>query len=289
MMTLPSPLPNPPSQAGERTDRDAIFAANRGVGRIELAVKAQGGVTRLARVHEAGSLRVRCPNTTSAEMEAVILNTAGGVAGGDKLDVGIAAGEGARLVVTTAAAEKIYRTSGSEATIGVKLDVAAGAALAWLPQETILFSRARLSRSIDVSLAPDARLMLAEAIVFGRSGMGETVEEGALFDRWRVRRGGKLIYAETVRVDGAIAGRLAEPAVARGGIAVATLLIVPGDDVTVAAIRALDHRFVGEVGASAWNGIAAARLCAVDGAALRHDLTHVMTALRGSLPRIWTN
>ena len=112
--------------------------------------------------------------------------------------------------------------------IDVKLDVAAGATLAWLPQETILFDRARLTRSIEVDLAPDARLFLAEAIVFGRSGMGEAVEEGALFDRWRVRRGGKLIYAEGVRLDGPIAQRLAETAVAKGGIAVATVLIVPG-------------------------------------------------------------
>ncbi|MEA2930427.1 MAG: urease accessory protein, partial [Hyphomicrobiales bacterium] len=160
---------------------------------------------------------------------------------------------------------------------------------AWLPQETILFDRARLSRSIAVDLAADARLMLAEAIVFGRSGMGETVEEGALADRWRIRRAGKLIHAEAVLFDGAIAAKLAQAAVAQGGIAVATVLMVPGDDATVAAIRALQDRFAGDVGVSAWNGLAAARLCAIDGAALRHDLTHVMTAVRGSLPRIWTN
>ena len=108
--------------------------------------------------------------------------------------------------------------------------------------------------------------------MFGRSGMGETVNEGALFDRWRIRRGGKLVYAESVRLDGAIAAKLAQLAVAKGGVAVATVLIVPGDDDTVAAIRALQDHFVGEVGASAWNGIAVARLCAADGAALRHDL-----------------
>ena len=269
--------------------RDAIFAANRAVGRIALAVKQHGGVTRRARVHEAGSLRVRCPNTTSAEMEAVIINTAGGVAGGDAFDLDIAVEDGARLVVTTAAAEKVYRTLGPDAMIGVTLDVGPGASLAWLPQETILFDRARLVRSIDVSLAPDARLMLAEAVVFGRSGMGEAVKEGALADRWRIRRDGELIYAETVRLDGAIAGKLAQAAVARGGIAVATVLIVPGDEATVAAIRANADAFAGEVGASAWNGLATARLVAADGAALRHDLTHVMTAVRGSLPRIWTN
>jgi urease accessory protein len=268
---------------------NAIFAANRAVGRVELAVKMHEGVTRRARVHEAGSLRVRCPNTTSGEMEAVILNTAGGVAGGDTLNLAIAVGEGARLVVTTAAAEKVYRTLGPDATIDVKLAVGPSATLAWLPQETILFDRARLARSIEVELAADARLMLAEAIVFGRSGMGETIEEGAFTDRWRVRRAGRLIYAESVRLDGAIAAKLAEAAVAKGGIAVATVLVVPGDDATVAAIRGREDRYIDEVGASAWNGVAAARLCAKDGAALRHDLTHVMTAVRGFLPRIWTN
>ena len=171
----------------------------------------------------------------------------------------------------------------------MKLDVAAGATLAWLPQETILFDRARLTRGIEVDVAPDGQLFLAEAIVFGRSGMGEAVEEGALFDRWRVRRGGKLIYAEGVRLDGLIAQRLAEAAVAKGGIAVATILIVPGSDDTVQAVRALQDQFTGEVGVSTWNGIAAVRLCAADGAALRHDLVHVMTAVRGELPRIWTN
>ena len=268
---------------------DAIFAANRAVGRIGLAVKARSGATRRARVDEAGSLRVRCPNTTSSEMEAVILNTAGGVAGGDAFDLDIAVAAGAQLVVTTAAAEKVYRTLGPDAVIDVRLRVDAGGALAWLPQETILFDRARLARSIEADLAPDARLVLAEAVVFGRSGMGEAVEEGALTDRWRVRHGGRLVYAETVRLTGAIAGKLAEPAVARGGVAVATVLIVPGDEATVAAIRALEGEFAGEVGASTWNGIATARLCARDGAALRHDLTRVMTAVRGSLPRIWTN
>jgi len=267
---------------------DAIFAANRAVGSVSFAVKTVAGKTRRGHVHEAGSLRVRCPGAPSAELEAVLINTAGGVAGGDRFSLDIAAGEGTRLVVTTAAAEKVYRTLGPDSTIDVKLDVAAGATLAWLPQETILFDRARLSRSIEVSLAANARIVLAEAIVFGRSGMGEAVVEGALFDRWRVRRAGKLIYAETVWLDGAIAARLAAPAVAKGGVAVATVLIVPGGETTVAAIRARSEQFSGEIGASTWNGLAAVRLCAADGAALRRDLVHVMTTLR-ELPRIWTN
>jgi len=269
--------------------RDAIFAANRAVGSVTLSVKNVVGRTRRDHVHEEGSLRVRCPGSPARELEAVVINTAGGAAGGDRFDLDFTAGEETGLVVTTAAAEKVYRTVGPETAIGVKLKVASGATLSWLPQETILFDRARLSRTIDVTLAPEGRLFLAEAIVFGRSGMGETVVEGALFDRWRVRRGGTLIYAETVRLAGAISAQLAEAAVAKAGIAVATVLVVPGEQAAVEAVRALQDRFIGEVGASAWNGVAAVRLCANDGAALRHDLVHVMTALRGSLPRIWTN
>jgi urease accessory protein len=266
---------------------EKIFAANRAVGSLAFSVKLVAGKTRRANVHEAGSLRVRCPGAPAQELEAVLINTAGGVAGGDRFDLAIQAGEGTSLVVTTAAAEKIYRALDDAATIDVKLDVAAGARLAWLPQETILFDRAKLSRSIEVSLAGDARIVLAEALVFGRSGMGEAVGQGALFDKWRIRRGGKLIYAETVRLDGAIAERMAAPAVANGGVAIATVLTVPGDEATIAAVR--DIAFEGEVGASAWNGLAAVRLCARDGATLRRDLVRVMTAMRGSLPRIWTN
>ena len=288
MALLTSPLPNPPPQAGEGTDRDAIFAANRAVGSVTLSVKSVGGKTRRAEVHEAGSLRVRCPGAAAAELEAVLINTAGGIAGGDRFGLDIAAGQGTRLVVTTAAAEKIYRSLGPDSTIGVKLDVAAGASLAWLPQETILFDRARLSRTIEVSLASGAQLFLAEAIVFGRTGMGETVEEGALFDRWRVRRNGRLIHAEAVRLDGAIAGKLAQNAVAKGHVAVATVLIVLGTDATVAAVRSLEN-FRGEVGTSAWNDFAVVRLCAADGAALRRDLVLVLSAIRGALPRLWLN
>src|SRR5262245_63129382 len=110
----------------------------------------------------------------------MIVNTAGGVAGGDRLALDFAVGPGARLVVTTAAAEKVYRTLEPPATVTATLTVAAGAALAWLPQETILFDRARLTRSIDVELAEDARLLLAEAIVFGRAGMGEVVDDSEI-------------------------------------------------------------------------------------------------------------
>jgi urease accessory protein len=269
-------------------DRACTFAANRAFGGITLAVRASGAVTRRARVREDGPLRVRCPGPISDELEAVIVNTGGGVAGGDRLRLDVTVEQGARLVVTTAAAEKVYRTLEAAATIDVKLSVGAAASLAWMPQEMIVFDRARLKRAIDIDLAADARLLLAEAIVFGRSGMGEAVRDGFLFDRWRLRRGGRLIHAEAMRLDGAVANKLAQPAVAKGGIALATVLIVPGEE--AAGVRALGNRLRGEAGASTWNGLTVVRLCAPDGAALRHDLLAVLAALRGApLPRLWLN
>jgi urease accessory protein len=265
-----------------------IFAANRAVGRVMLDVQADAGVTRRSRVRESGSLRVRCPRPSSAELEAVIINTAGGVAGGDRLELEVRVGRDARLVITTAAAEKIYRTVDPETTIDVKLVVGRGGMLAWLPQETILFDRARLRRSIEIDLVDDARLLLAEALVFGRSGMGETVDDGRLLDRWRVRRNGSLVHAEATRIDGEIARRLALPAAAAGNIAIATVLAVPADEDFAAGVRGLDGTFRGEVGVSAWDGLAVIRLCAVDGAALRHDLGVVLRSGCGaSLPRLW--
>jgi urease accessory protein len=267
--------------------RDDIFAANRATGHIRLAVAAEGGRTRRTHVREAGSLRVRFPNATADALEAVIVNTGGGMTGGDRFAIEIAVGEGACLVAGTTAAEKIYRSTGTDAEMTVRLDVAAGGRLAWLPQETILFDRARLSRHIDIDLADTASLVAAEAVVFGRAAMGEAVVDGFFADRWRLRRGGRLVYADSARLDGAIADKLGQSAVAAGGIAFATVLVAPGTDDTLAAVRARDELFVGEVAISAWNGIAVARLCAKDGAQLRHDLIALLAALGVNVPRLW--
>jgi len=270
---------------------EEIFAANRALGHVVLSVKAAAGGSRRERVHEAGSLRVRFPNGEGGRaLDAVIVNTAGGIAGGDRFDIEVAVGGNAALTVTTAAAEKVYRSLGPEAEISVKLDVAAGGFLAWLPQETILFDRVRLRRTIDVTLRRDAKLVLLEAVVFGRSAMGETVRDGRLFDRWRVRVAGELVFAETIRLDGAIADHLAERAVARDSVAVASVLAIPGNEADVAAVRAEADNAAGEIGVSCWNGLVLARLVAPDGAALRRDLAGVATVLSGrALPRLWLN
>ena len=267
--------------------QNATFAANRATGHIALSVSAHDGVTRRTCVHEDGSLRVRFPNAAPEALEAVIVNTGGGMTGGDRFSIELTVGEGASLIAGTAAAEKIYRSSGADADMDVRLTLEPNARLAWLPQETILFDRARLKRRIDIDLADGASLIMAEAVIFGRAAMDEAMEQGFFTDAWRIRRGGKLIYADTARLDGAIAGKMAERAVTNGGIAIATVLVAPGGETALEQVRALSETFSGEVGISAWNGLAVARLCAKDGAALRHDLIAALAALGTPVPRLW--
>src|SRR5258706_2505869 len=238
-----------------------VFAANRAVGSVTFDVHLVEGVTRRRQLHESGSLRVRFPSPEAEGLSGVFVNTAGGIAGGDRFDIDIAAGEGSRLTLTTAAAEKVYRAAGPAAQLNIALKAEAGSHLAWLPQETILFDRARILRRIDIDLAEDASLLLCEIVVFGRSAMGEKMLHGEFVDRWRLRRAGRLVFAETVRLDGDIGEKLKRPAIANSGVAIGTALIVPGDAAGVERVREALESFRGAGGNYFWNGFAMALAC----------------------------
>ncbi|RXG94581.1 urease accessory protein UreD [Bradyrhizobium vignae] len=266
-----------------------VFEANRARGAVRFDVHARDGVTRRGTLHESGSLRVRFPSPEDQGLSGVFVNTAGGVAGGDRFDIEISAADRARLTLTTAAAEKVYRAPGPAAQLNISLKAGAGAHLSWLPQETILFDRARVQRRFDIALDETASLLLCEIVVFGRTAMGERMEQGEFVDRWRMRRAGKLVLAETVRLDGDIGAKLARSAVARGGAAIGTALIVPGDEALVERIREASGSCSGEVGISAWNGFAMARFCAQDAARLRADMMAALARTGAALPRLWLN
>ncbi|QIP07571.1 urease accessory protein UreD [Bradyrhizobium symbiodeficiens] len=266
-----------------------VFEANRARGAVRFDVHARDGVTRRGVLHESGSLRVRFPSPEGEGLSGVFVNTAGGVAGGDSFEIDIAAGERSRLTLTTAAAEKVYRAPAAAAQLNISLKIAAGAHLGWLPQETILFDRARVHRRFDIELDDAASLLLCEIVVFGRTAMGERMEQGEFIDRWRLRRGGRLVFAETVRLDGNIGAKLGRSAVAKGGAAIGTALIVPGDEALVERIREASESFASEVGISAWNGFAMARFCAQDAARLRADMMAVLARTGAALPRLWLN
>jgi urease accessory protein len=267
----------------------SVFDANRARGAVRFDVHARDGVTRRGILHESGSLRVRFPSSEDEGLSGVFVNTAGGVAGGDRFDIEIAAADSSKLTLTTAAAEKVYRAPAQAAELNITLKVAAGAHLGWLPQETILFDRARVRRRFDIDLDVTASLLLCEIVVFGRTAMGERMEQGEFVDHWRLRRGGKLVFAETVRLDGNIGAKLARSAVAKGGAAIGTALIVPGDEALIERLREASESFAGEVGISAWNGFAMARFCAQDAARLRADMMAVLARTGAALPRLWLN
>lgn len=268
-------------------------ASIRAHGGVRLRFGRVGARTQRLELAESGGYRARFPTSFDTTSEAVLINTGGGMAGGDTMRVEAVLDPEAEAVITSQAAEKIYRSQGDETCIETGLAVGAGAYLAWLPQECILFSGARLSRSLTIDLAADARLIACESVFFGRSAMGEVMARGVLNDRWRIRRAGRLVFAEDLRLEGAIAETLARPAVAAGARAAATLVMAgPGLAGTLEAVRARfeDETFAAvEAGAGLVSDLLVIRLLSGDAQALRRALVTLLGHLTGrALPRTWS-
>lgn len=252
-----------------------------------------GARTAPARVFETGGLRLRFPRAM-AGCEAVLINTGGGMAGGDRAKIDLALGAGAEVLFTTQSAEKIYRSDGATSAVEARAVLGAGARLEWLPQETILFQGACFARRLEIDLAADCSLLLVEAVTFGRIAMGERDIDASLRDSWRIRREGRLVFAEEVRLNRA-AVTLDRLGVGRGARAIASILIAaPEASPQLDNIRAaLDQaREVGdeplEAGATAFDGLVLARLAAPSPFRLRVAIGAVMMRLRGrAAPRVW--
>lgn len=247
-------------------------------------------------MRESGPLRLRLPRRHhGGAVEAVLLNTAGGIACGDAFSVQTSLDPGADGILTTIAAEKVYRSDGPVSTITTRAVLGAGARLAFLPQETILFDRAALHRRFEADLAADARLLAFEAVVFGRAARHEAMNEGSLVDAWRIRRAGRLVVADTLRLDGPLGALLDRLAIGAGARALATLVDVsPEAEGRLGEMRAhLEAAGVNAAGgvaagASAWNGHLVARFLSPDADALKALATRVLVAYRGvPMPRVW--
>jgi urease accessory protein len=161
--------------------------------------------------------------------------------------------------------------------------------LAWLPQEAILFDRARVARRIEADVAKDSTLTICESVVFGRAAMGETVNAGSIRDRWHIRREGKLVFADALTLDGAVGSILAKPAIADGANAVATLLqVAPDCTERVDAVRAALAQEEVEAGASAFDGILIVRILAQESMSLRAAILSTLSALGANPPRAFS-
>lgn len=250
--------------------------------RAEGSIRLRTGHGGVERLRESGAAKVRLPRGSG---EAILINTGGGLAGGDRFAFDIAVAEGAALNVTSQAAERVYRSLGTAAEVAVKLDVEGGARLAWLPQETILFNGAMLTRRIDATLGEGARLLAVESAILGRTASRETVRHAVFRDRWRVSGGGRLIHAEDLAFDGAPP---ATAATLGGACAFATILLVACEaESLLDPVRAA---IGGKGGASAWSGKLVARLAARDGLELRKALIPALSLLGGGgvLPKVWS-
>jgi urease accessory protein len=264
----------------------------RADGGVRVSFRRTGGVDRLADCLERDGYKIRFPKVhfpKTGALEGVIVNTGGGVAGGDRVRHGIALGEGARVTISTPSAERIYRSLGAPSQIEVSMRLEAGASLAWLPQETILYNRASLSRRFDIDMAADASLLMAEITVFGRKEMGETLGDALYLDRWRVRRAGLLAFAENIRFEGDLHASLQKAATGNGARICATVLFVaPAAEDRLEAVRAAISGAESRIAASAWNGLLCIRCLGTELEAVRCDLVRAIQVLRPEpMPRVW--
>jgi len=257
-------------------------------GRGHLAAKALDGKSRIAELYQEGAAKIRLPQTFTNEMEVVIINTAGGLTGGDCMDWSIAAGPDTFVTATTQACEKIYKASFGTAEVATRIVAGPCAKVHWLPQESILFDNAFLNRRLEADLDETAELIAVEAILLGRKAMGEAMTRGTVRDRWRIRRAGRLIHAEELRFEGNVAALTALGPVLAGQVAFATVLYTgPLCEALLPQVRAILGDSPG--GASQWNGKLVVRITAADGFQLRQKLVPIVSALRGgaTMPKVW--
>mgnify|MGYP001627755036 CR=1 FL=1 len=250
------------------------------------------GTSRIGHLHQSGSYKLLFPrgfsNGPDQALQVVSLNTAGGVTGGDRFHLAVRAEAGSRMVMTTQAAERVYRAQPGEiGQVRTVINVETGAALDWLPQETIQFNFAALDRRLEAHVTPDGRLLAVEPIIFGRKAMGEVVAQGFLIDRWRVTRGDELVFADNLCLDGPVHDLLQRPGVANGEGAMASLLLVAGDaDLYLDRVR----QVLGPDGGASLirPGVLFARVFGADGFDLRRGLIPAIKALSGAeIPKTW--
>ncbi len=247
-----------------------------------------GARTEPARLFETGGLRWRFPRSSNP-CEAAIVNTGGGVAGGDSYSVSLTLSEGAEVEVTTPSAERIYRSDGPAAAITTRLVLKPRARLFWLPQETLMFEGARLERRLEVEATGEAEFIIAETLVFGRLAMGESRIDASVKDSWRVRRDGQLVFADETRIDHAGA-TLERKAVGAGARTLSTIVAAaPNIEARLPDLRAALKAAGSELesGASAFDGLIVARLLAASFDQLRMGLVASIVALGGRKPRLW--
>lgn len=265
-------------------------------GAARVAVEATARGTALSDLYQRSPCRALFPRVDGADQaEVVFLNTAGGVTGGDCLRYSLSAGAHASITGTTQAAERIYRAIDSCGRVETSLSAGVGAALNWLPQETIVFDGARLRRRTEIDIAGDARVLALDWLVLGREAHGEDLATCEIYDNWRVRRDGRLIWADSFRLVGDAAALIGRRALLADARALATLIFAAPLAPTL--IDNLRERLIGHpclVGIGEVAGLLVCRMLANSAAILRDGVTRLLRFLwhetgdpGRALPRVW--
>lgn len=265
-----------------------------------LAFEAKRGRTALGEVYQRDPLRFLFPRAGAGEpLTGALTTTSGGLVGGDRLDIRVRGGDGTAGRVMAQAAEKIYRTTGPEVAISIRLQAEAGAWLEWLPQETIVFEAARLRRTTCVDVAAEARVLCGEMLAFGRAAMGERLTQGLVHEAWEVRRDGRLAWSDVLRLDRDLEGALQAPVCLDGARACASTIYVGADaPARLAWAREWTDRLDGgdalRASASCIGTVLVVRWLGRSGAALRRaygrfwaEFRHQAAGYPPIMPRLW--
>ncbi len=261
-------------------------ALERASGKLSVGVKHRDGVSVLESLYQQGCLKARFPKWHETAKSGYLINTTGGIAEGDRLQTEIDVAGGASAVLTTQAAERVYRARSLESPAFVDTQVRVGqqAKIFWIPQETILFDGAAVHRNFEFEVESGGTLVAAETLVLGRSAMGEVIKTANLFDRWRIRRDGELVYADGFRLSGDVRSSFAGPALLRESTAISTLLVVGSD--TLALQRALRDRAAADhvvSGSSVRRGVLVVRAASPDPALLAADIQSKIQTIDAAL------
>ncbi len=273
-------------QKVETGDRAAVTDVPRARGAAMLSAKARDGLSVLDGFRTSGCYRVLFPNR-GPRLEAILINTSGGLTGGDTLALEARVGVGAHLALTTQAAERAYRSADDVARVSADITVEAGGHLAWLPQELILYDGAALSRSLKVDLAPTATLLMVEPVIFGRAAMGERLSSARFTDRIDISRDGAPLYRDGLKLSGDVAQQMSRVATGQGAGAMASVLYVaPDAEAQCDAVRAA----LPETGGASLlaDDVLAIRCVAPGAFDLRRHLLPILDRLsRDTLPASW--
>lgn len=277
-ITLPAPISLPTTTG----------AQPRAVGSVMVSTKYAAGRSALADLRQSGAMKVLFPRPDTATLQAIVINTAGGVTGGDDFSLTAHAGENSHLSLTTQAAERAYQAQPEQiAAISNRLFASRGARIDWLPQETILYESCALRRQMSVELDEGASLLLVEPLVFGRAAMGEVLCQGSFTDRIDIRRKGQPLYLDAMTLQGDIAGHLTTSSIADGAGALASVVFVaPDAGRHLAPVRSLLPEIAGA--SLIQSDLLVARILAPDSFALRQSLIPILKHLtNNALPRSW--